>query len=107
MAMSSSAIPSCAPVPGTSPGRPARLTADADGVVTATLIESGQVVAAGQAAIRHARLAEKEAVVAIPEAQLAQARTGRASASLWSDPEKTYEAQLRELSPSPVLERVP
>jgi RND family efflux transporter MFP subunit len=78
----------------------ARLTADADGVVTATLVEPGQVVAAGQAAIRHARLAEKEAVVAIPESQLAQARTGEATASLWSGPEKIYAARLRELSPS-------
>ena len=44
----------------------ATLVADARGVVTATLIEPGQVVAAGQTAIRVARFAEKEAVVAIP-----------------------------------------
>jgi RND family efflux transporter MFP subunit len=78
----------------------ARLAADANGVVTATLVEPGQVVAAGQPAIRHARLAEKEAVVAIPESQLAQARTGEATASLWSGPDRTYAARLRELSPS-------
>src|SRR3954451_24454168 len=45
----------------------ATLLADARGVVTATLIEPGVVVASGQAAIRVARFAEKEAVVAIPE----------------------------------------
>ena len=45
----------------------ATLVADAPGVVTSTLIEPGQVVAAGQTAIRVARLAEKEVVVAIPE----------------------------------------
>ena len=45
----------------------ATLVADARGVVTATLVEPGQVVAAGQTAIRVARFAEKEAVVAIPE----------------------------------------
>jgi RND family efflux transporter MFP subunit len=78
----------------------ARLAADTDGVVTAALVEPGQVVAAGQAAIRHARLSEKEAVIAIPEAQLAQARTGSATASLWSDPDRIYAARLRELSPS-------
>src|SRR5215207_2232373 len=78
----------------------ARLAADADGVITAALVEPGQVVAAGQPAIRHARLAEKEAVVAIPEAQLAFAKTGSATVSLWSEPGKTYSAPLRELSPS-------
>jgi multidrug efflux pump subunit AcrA (membrane-fusion protein) len=42
----------------------ATLVADAPGVVTSTLIEPGQVVAAGQTAIRVARPAEKEVVVA-------------------------------------------
>src|SRR3954468_17559749 len=37
------------------------VVADTPGVVTATLIEPGQVVAAGQSAIRVARLGEKEA----------------------------------------------
>src|ERR1700710_485817 len=46
----------------------ATLVADTRGVVTATLIDAGQVVASGQTAIRVARFAEKEAVVAIPEA---------------------------------------
>jgi len=78
----------------------ATLVADAPGVVTATLIEPGQVVAAGQAAIRVARLAEKEAVVAIPETLLARARTGGARVSIWSRPDKSYVAKLRELAPS-------
>ena len=52
----------------------ATLVADTRGVVTATLIEPGQVVASGQTAIRIARLAEKEAVVAIPETLLARAK---------------------------------
>ena len=55
----------------------ARLVADAAGVVTATLIEPGQVVSAGQTSIRVARLAEKEVVVAIPETLLARAKSGR------------------------------
>jgi RND family efflux transporter MFP subunit len=78
----------------------ATLTADAPGVVTATLIEPGQVVAAGQAAIRVARLAEKEVVVAIPETMLARARSGDARVSVWSNPRKQYVATLRELAPS-------
>ena len=54
----------------------ATLVADTRGVVTATLVEPGQVVASGQTAIRVARFAEKEAVVAIPETLLAAPRKG-------------------------------
>src|ERR1700751_2103758 len=78
----------------------ATLVADARGVVTATLIEPGQVVAAGQTAIRVARFAEKEAVVAIPETLVDRAKTGTATATLWSEPNRKYEARLREISPS-------
>ncbi len=78
----------------------ATLMADAPGVVTATLIEPGQVVAAGQTAVRVARLAEKEVVVAIPETLLARARSGEARVSVWSNPDKHYAAKLRELAPS-------
>ena len=78
----------------------ATLVADARGVVTATLIEPGQVVAAGQTAIRVARFAEKEAVVAIPETLVDRARTGSATVALWSEPNRKYEARLREISPS-------
>jgi RND family efflux transporter MFP subunit len=78
----------------------ATLTADAPGVVTATLIEPGQVVASGQAAVRVARLAEKEVVVAIPETLLARARSGEAQVAVWSNPDKRYAAKLRELAPS-------
>src|ERR1700744_1156069 len=56
----------------------ATLEADARGVVTATLVEPGQVVAAGQTAIRVARFSEKEAWVAIPETLVDRAKTGSA-----------------------------
>jgi RND family efflux transporter MFP subunit len=78
----------------------ATLLADSRGVVTATSIEPGQVVAAGQTAIRVARFAEKEAVVAIPETLVERAKTGTASVTLWSEPDKKYAAKLREISPS-------
>src|SRR6201985_3824467 len=78
----------------------ATLAADARGVVTATLIEPGQVVAAGQTAIRVARFAEKEAVVAIPETLVERAKTGIATVTLWSEPNRKYAAKLREISPS-------
>jgi RND family efflux transporter MFP subunit len=78
----------------------ATLEADARGVVTATLIEPGQVVAAGQTAVRVARFAEKEAVVAIPETLVGRAKSGAATVTLWSEPDRKYEARLREISPS-------
>ena len=78
----------------------ATLVADASGIVTATLIEPGQVVAAGQTAVRVARLAEKEIVVSIPESLLARAKSAEAQVSIWSAPDKSYAAKLRELAPS-------
>src|SRR5216684_4783815 len=78
----------------------ATLLADSRGVVTATLIEPGQVVASGQTAIRVARLAEKEAVVAIPETLVGRAKEGTATVTLWSEPNKKYAAKLREIAPS-------
>jgi RND family efflux transporter MFP subunit len=78
----------------------ATLLADARGVVTATLVEPGQVVASGQTAIRVARFAEKEAVVAIPETLLGRAKDGVATVTLWSEPDKKYAAKLREVAPS-------
>jgi RND family efflux transporter MFP subunit len=77
----------------------ADLKADADGVITATLAEPGQVVALGQAVVRLAHRGEKEAVVALPETWLAEARKSQASVRLWSDPDRRYAARLRELSP--------
>jgi RND family efflux transporter MFP subunit len=78
----------------------ATLLADSRGVVTAALIEPGQVVASGQTAIRVARLAEKEAVVAIPETLVGRAKEGSASVTLWSEPDRKYAAKLREIAPS-------
>src|ERR1700681_2145820 len=78
----------------------ATLVADTRGVVTATLIDAGQVVASGQTAIRVARFAEKEAVVSIPETLVGRAKDGVATVTLWSEPNKKYVAKLREVAPS-------
>jgi RND family efflux transporter MFP subunit len=78
----------------------ATLMADSRGVVTATLVDPGQVVASGQTAIRIARFAEKEAVVAIPETLVGRAKDGVATVTLWSEPNKKYAAKLREIAPS-------
>jgi RND family efflux transporter MFP subunit len=75
------------------------LKADADGVITATLAEPGQVVAIGQPVVRLAHRGEKEAVVALPETWLAEARSSKATVQLWSGPGRNFSARLRELSP--------
>ena len=75
------------------------LKANADGVITATLAEPGQVVAIGQPVARLAHHGEKEAVVALPESWLAEARKAKATVRLWHDRERSFAATLRELSP--------
>src|SRR5690606_31505704 len=78
----------------------ATLVADSAGVVTATVINAGQVVAAGQVAFRVAQSREKEVVVSIPETLLTRAREGQATVTLWSDPGNTHVARLREIAPA-------
>src|SRR5262249_47442169 len=75
------------------------LKADADGVITATLAEAGQVVAIGQAVARLAHRGEKEAVVALPETWLGEARKSNAAVRLWSDRERAFSATRRGWPP--------
>ena len=75
------------------------LRATTDGVVTAALVDPGQVVTAGQPSIRVARLDEKEALVAIPEQLVGKIEKLKAGLKLWSDSEHAYRATLREISP--------
>lgn len=78
----------------------ATLRADAAGVVTETYAEAGQVLELGQPVVRIARAGDREAVVAVPEALVAEidAAAG-AEAELWSEPGRRYPVRLRELSP--------
>lgn len=78
----------------------AEIRADADGIVTATLAEPGQVVAAGAPVVRIARAGEIDAVVAVPELLAERVRGGRAGVTLWSQPGKVYPASLREFAAS-------
>lgn len=77
----------------------AELTADVDGVVTATPAEPGQVVAIGQPVVRLAHLGGKEAVIALPEDWFQHASGAPATVTLWSGNGRRYTARLRELSP--------
>jgi len=77
----------------------AELKVDVDGVITATLTEPGQVVNIGQAVARLAHHGEKEALVALPETWLEEARKSDATVSLWANPDRNFKAHLRELSP--------
>jgi RND family efflux transporter MFP subunit len=78
----------------------ATLDADADGIVTATLAEPGQVVAAGAPVVRLAHSGEKEADVAIPESLVERAKSAGATAEFWALPGVSLAARLRELSPN-------
>ena len=75
------------------------LLADADGVVTAVNAEPGQVVNAGQAVVRIARLGEKDAVINIAENQLATVKANpQALIALWANPDKRYAGRVREIA---------
>lgn len=78
----------------------ATLVADEAGIVTATLIEPGQVVASGQTALRVARLGALEAVANIPEQQVGALPRQKLSVELWSHPGQSIAGSLREVSPS-------
>ena len=76
------------------------LRADQSGVVSQVAAEVGQVVAAGQVVMRVARTDVLEVAVAIPEARMPGVRLLKAAeVSLWADPQASYKAVLRELSP--------
>ncbi|MGL4235002.1 efflux RND transporter periplasmic adaptor subunit [Tabrizicola sp.] len=75
------------------------LVADTDGVVTATPTETGQVVAAGQAAVSVARTDALDVVFALPEQSRGILTDAVASAELWEAGGKTYTLTLRDISP--------
>lgn len=73
------------------------LVADADGVITETLAEPGQVVSAGQPVVRLAHGGDREASVNLPETvRPAIGSTG--TATLYGEDGTPIEARLRQLS---------
>jgi RND family efflux transporter MFP subunit len=77
----------------------ATLTADGPGVITAALVEPGQVVAAGQTAFRLARLNEMEAITNIPEQEIGALGQHELSTEIWSMPGVAIPGRLREITP--------
>ena len=75
------------------------LRAPFDGVVTALRVETGQVVAEGQAVATLAATGEREIVIDLPESRVLQARQGTATASLWASDGARFAVTLRELAP--------
>jgi RND family efflux transporter MFP subunit len=75
------------------------LVAESDGIVTATLAEVGQVVAAGQPVLSVAREDALDVVFALPEQSRDLLVTAEASAELWGAPDRTYALTLRDISP--------
>lgn len=75
------------------------LLADADGVVMETLVEPGQVVAAGQPVVRLAHAGRREAIVQLPET-LRPPVGSVAQATLFGNAGVTVPATLRQLSDS-------
>lgn len=75
------------------------LRAEQPGVVGQALAEVGQVVAAGQAVFRIARLDTPEVAIAIPEGRLPEARRAESvEVSLWAEPARRYRGRLREVA---------
>lgn len=73
------------------------LLADADGVIMETLVEPGQVVAAGQVAVRVAHAGHREAIIQLPET-LRPALGSTGQATLFGKEGTTIAAVLRQLS---------
>ncbi len=74
------------------------LRAPHDGIVTAIRAEAGEVVASGQPVVTLVRGDEKEALVAIPEADVADLPNWTARLSLWAEDGVPQESTLREIS---------
>lgn len=74
------------------------LRADADGVVTGVLADTGEVVTAGQPVVALAIDGSREIAVEFPEDRTQLARMGRAEVTLWAQPGVKYPARLRELA---------
>lgn len=77
------------------------LKAEAPGIVTAVSAEAGQVVSAGTPVVTLAEDGEKEAVIAVPEGEIAQFTPGQeVEAGFWFDRQLTLKGRVREVAGS-------
>ncbi len=77
------------------------LASEQGGVITAVLVEAGQVVSPGQPVMRLARPEEKEIAISIPEGRIAEIRAAsQIAVNLWADADKLIKGELRELAPA-------
>jgi membrane fusion protein, multidrug efflux system len=78
-----------------------QLIANKNGVITERSIETGQVVAGGQAAYQLAIDGDREVVIGVPEQAVSEIKVGqKAWITLWSKPDERFEAYVREISPA-------
>jgi RND family efflux transporter MFP subunit len=75
------------------------LLAEADGVVTATLAEEGEVVSAGRPVASVAKGDAADVVFALPEQDRALVDTAVAQAEIWGAEGQDYALTLRDISP--------
>ena len=79
----------------------ASLTADRDGVVTFIHAEPGQVISAGESIAKIADSQAIDVLVAVPESHLAEVKVNApVLIRLWSDRQKTYPGEIREIAPA-------
>jgi multidrug efflux system membrane fusion protein len=77
------------------------LLATSDGVITATLAEPGQVLAAGQPVVQLAKAGETEVFIDLPEARSTDLKPGqKTEISFWALPGKSFNGKVREVSPA-------
>lgn len=75
------------------------LVADADGVITQTFAEQGQVLTAGQPVARLARDGERDVVINVSESRIGEFKAGRPTAvALWSDLRQPLTGAVREIN---------
>ncbi len=77
------------------------LRAAVSGIITAIDVDVGQVVTAGKTAVTIAKDGDREVVIGVPESRVDQLREAKGLyVTLWANPEKKYEARLREIDPN-------
>ncbi|MFV8781468.1 efflux RND transporter periplasmic adaptor subunit [Microbulbifer sp. SA54] len=79
----------------------ATLKAPRDGIIARRMVDSGQIVAAGQSVFALAADGEREVRIDLPEQDFTRFAVGQmVTLELWSRPDMPFTGQIRELSPA-------